>query len=152
MSSDIDFDQIGFGNGNLVPLDQVPDEFMGTILRYAIERDADGNINKIKLVVQWGDKVVVISYPKIYHTAFAESMKKLGFSSMSQIVGKTFKWKRMPVPYQLRRKVNYNKRHLPITLTAEKQEEEEPEVEEEQEAEEEQDNVAKIKSKFKNVR
>jgi len=151
-SDNIPLDSIGFGgNYEVMSITDVPDEFSGKVLNFRVERK-DGNITKIKLYVEYNGKLVVISYPQIYLSFLAEQLKKMGFTELSEIKGKAFKFKRMNTTAKLKRKVNYNPRHVPISLSQSKEEEEEEEEEkeeEEEEEEEETDNASKIKSKFK---
>ncbi len=152
-NKDISIDDLGFGtNYEVISITDVPDEFEGTIVNYRVERDENG-ISRLKFYVDYHGKLVIISYTKIYLSFIGEQLKKLGFTTLSELKGKTFKFKRMPTPLKLKRKVNYNPRHVPIMLTSRKETEEEEEEEEEEEKqeeeEEEEDNVSKIKSKFK---
>lgn len=150
-NKDVSIDDLGFGtNYEVMSITDVPDEFEGKVVNYRVERDENG-ISRLKLYVEYHGKLVVISYTKIYLSFIGEQLKKLGFTTLSEVKGKTFRFKRMPTPLKLKRKVNYNPRHVPIMLTSarEEAEAEEEEEEEEQEEEAEEDNVSKIKSKFK---
>lgn len=157
MSNDnkISVDDLGFSSHEVLSITDVPDEFIGTVENYRIERDENG-INKLKLYVNYKDKLVVVSYTRIYLGFIGEQLKKMGVMYLEDIKGKTFKFKRMPTPVKLKRKVNYNPRHVPISMVKtdvnelnESPEEEEPEPEPEEEPEEENPKIAKLKGKFK---
>ena len=153
MSNDnkISVDDLGFVSREVLSITDVPDEFIGTVENYRIERDENG-INKVKLYINYNDKLVVISYTRIYLGFVGEQLKKMGIMYLEDIKGKTFRFKRMPTPAKLKRKVNYNPRHVPISMVKtdvnELNENAEEEEEEEQE-EEENPKIKAIKGKFK---
>ena len=153
MSNDskISVDDLGFSSHEVMSITDVPDEFTGTVENYRIERDENG-INKLKFYINYNDKLVVVSYTRIYLGFIGEQLKKMGIMYLEDIKGKTFKFKRMPTPVKLKRKVNYNPRHVPISMVKtdvnELNESAEEEEEEEQE-EEENPKIKAIKGKFK---
>jgi hypothetical protein len=142
---------LGFSSHEVMSITDVPDEFVGTVENYRIERDENG-INKLKFYINYNDKLVVVSYTRIYLGFIGEQLKKMGIMYLEDIKGKTFKFKRMPTPVKLKRKVNYNPRHVPISMVKtdvnELNESAEEEEEEEQE-EEENPKIKAIKGKFK---
>jgi len=149
--SKISVDDLGFSSHEVMSITDVPDEFTGTVENYRIERDENG-INKLKFYINYNDKLVVVSYTRIYLGFIGEQLKKMGIMYLEDVKGKTFKFKRMPTPTKLKRKVNYNPRHVPISMVKtdvnELNESAEEEEEEEQE-EEENPKIKAIKGKFK---
>ena len=153
MSNDnkISVDDLGFSSHEVMSITDVPDEFTGTVENYRIERDENG-INKLKIYINYNDKLVVVSYTRIYLGFIGEQLKKMGIMYLEDIKGKTFKFKRMPTPVKLKRKVNYNPRHVPISMVkTDVNELNESAEEEEEEPEEEEENpkIKALKGKFK---
>ena len=71
---------------------------------------------------------------------------------LEDIKGKTFKFKRMPTPAKLKRKVNYNLRHVPMSMVktdVNELNESAEEPEEEEEEEEVNPKIKALKGKFK---
>ena len=153
MSNDnkISVDDLGFSSHEVMSITDVPDEFTGTVENYRIERDENG-INKLKIYINYNDKLVVVSYTRIYLGFIGEQLKKMGIMYLEDIKGKTFKFKRMPTPVKLKRKVNYNPRHVPISMVKTDVNELNESAEEEEEEEQEEEVNTKIKAlkgKFK---
>jgi len=147
----ISVDDLGFSSHEVMSITDVPDEFTGTVENYRIERDENG-INKLKFYINYNDKLVVVSYTRIYLGFIGEQLKKMGIMYLEDIKGKTFKFKRMPTPVKLKRKVNYNPRHVPISMVkTDVNELNESAEEEEEEPEEEEENpkIKALKGKFK---
>ena len=153
MSNDnkISVDSLGFSSHEVMSITDVPDEFVGTVENYRIERDENG-INKIKLYINYNDKLVVVSYTRIYLGFIGEQLKKMGIMYLDDVKGMTFKFKRMPTTAKLKRKVNYNLRHVPISIVktdVNELNENAEEPEEEEQEEEENPKIKAIKGKFK---
>ncbi len=147
----ISVDNLGFVSREVLSITDVPDEFVGTVENYRIERDENG-INKLKFYINYNDKLVVVSYTRIYLGFVGEQLKKMGIMYLEDIKGKTFKFKRMPTPAKLKRKVNYNPRHVPISMVktdVNELNENAEEEEEQEEVEEENPKIKALKSKFK---
>lgn len=158
MSNRISFDSFNYGNRETMSLDQVPDMFIGVVDNFKVTTDESGNIVGIKLFVIYMDKLVIVSYPKIYLSAFSQAMKKLGYKYLDEIRGQSFKFIRTPLSQDYlariakkRGKFNYNVRHLPVskaTVPATPQQgEEEREEEREDEGEDEESVEERIKTR-----
>ena len=92
------------------------EEFVGTVVDIQMKKDAYGR-RLLQLIVEselYGQVVIALS--PSYINLLVDNLKKLGFNKLSDILGRTFKFRRIKLPKAKKHYTDPHPRFIPVEV------------------------------------